>query len=307
MFESSTSIDRKILWARIGLALLAAFTATNFLVMKLAIAEVTPLSMVVWRFFFAAAFLLPLSKGGKRIPSRRAMLDGGFAGLLLGAAMLLLVWSLAISSTGETAFFVSSDAALVPIISFLFLGERIDRRVILGVVLAIGGLGLLSLDGHFSLRPGSLFGILAALAFSFWVLAVTRFAGRHHPFMLSLAQMIAAFVVTLAGGALLGGLEAPQTPFAWACCIYLGAVATGLRFALQSYLQRFLTATETSLIYLVEPVAVAAIGTIFLGEHLTPAQLFGCLMILGGIILSQVRRRKEESLDEVARLLVSEA
>ena len=277
--------------ARLLILALAGITGTNYLVMKIVVAELSPLSVIVWRFAFACAFLSLVPKRGIVLNSPLLWKEGGGAGVLLAVAMALLAVALRTAGSGETAFWVSSDAAFVPFITFALFRELPDKKTMMGTCIALVGLAFLSIQGGFEFRAGSLIGILSALAFAFWIIVLSRITKRYHPVAVGLSQMSSALLASLLLAWGFQSLGAPHSPVAWLCCLYLGSIGTGLRFAVQSYLQRYVSAAETALIYLVEPVFAALLGMLFLREHLSSGQFFGCFLILLGISLSQIRKR----------------
>jgi drug/metabolite transporter (DMT)-like permease len=56
----------------------------------------------------------------------------------------------------------------------------------------------------------------------------------------------------------------------------------------QTVAQRFTTATHTALIFVTEPVFAALGSFVLIGERLTPAQLLGGALILGGMLAAEL-------------------
>ena len=282
------------LQARLCVMGLAGITGTNYLVMKIVVEEISPTSVIFWRFLFASLFLLLTCS--RRIEWKNSFLwrEGGITGILLGIALLLLAIALSSAGSGETAFWVSSDAAFIPIFSFLFFRELPQKRTLVGTLLAMAGLALLSVEHGFEFRQGSLIGILSALTFAVWIMILGRIAKRYDPVALGFTQMASALCLLFLVSGFWSGFQPPSSVSTWAGCIYLGALGTGLRFAVQSYLQRTVSPAETALIYLVEPVFAAFLGYLFLGEYLHSSQILGCALILVGISYSQFRPHTEE-------------
>ncbi len=286
--------------ARLSLLALAGFTSTNYPVMKIAVKEISPYSLIVWRFLFAIVFLVAIQPRVKFRVSGSVWRDGAIPGSLLGAAMILLALAMQRAGSGEAAFFVSSDAAFVPVFSLFLFRILPPWQTIAGVAFAIPGLGLLSLQNGFTFREGSIAGIASAIMFALWLLALDRVTKRNHPFALSLSQMSAALVVTGLLSICFGELQVPGSLFPWLACLYLGAVGTGLRFAIQAFIQRFVDPTESALIYLFEPVCAALLGALFLSEVMTFTQMAGCALILFGIACPLLRKKLKASIDSTS-------
>ena len=283
----TTSTEANHLRARLFVLGLACITGSNYLVMKITVAELSPLSLIFWRFVFASMFLVGFASKQQLLRSRSLWRDGGITGALLALALILLAVAIQSAGSGETAFWVSSDAAFVPVLSFALFKVIPGRQTLLGIVVSLVGLALLSLTSGLEFRTGSVVGILSAASFAVWIVALEAVAKRHAAVALGFVQMVVALAVSSIAALFAGSLTVPATAESWICCIYLGAVGTGVRFAVQAHLQRTVSATETALIYLVEPVFAAVLGALFLNELLSSVQIAGCALILFGVGISQ--------------------
>lgn len=286
-YRMTTSIDANYLRARLFVLGLACITGSNYLVMKITVAELSPLSLIFWRFVFASVFLAGFAFKSRVLKSSSLWRDGAITGALLALALILLAVAIQSAGSGETAFWVSSDAAFVPVLSYALFRVIPSRQTLIGIVVSLVGLALLSITSGLHFRTGSIVGILSAASFAVWIVALEAVAKRHAAVALGFVQMVVALAVSSVAALLAGSLNAPASTQSWICCMYLGAVGTGIRFAVQAHLQRTVSATETALIYLVEPVFAAVLGAIFLSELLSGAQIVGCALILFGVGISQ--------------------
>ena len=69
---------------------------------------------------------------------------------------------------------------------------------------------------------------------------------------------------------------------------FTGVFATVLAFTIQLRAQRFTSATHTALIFSTEPVFGAIFAYLLVGEVLAPAAIFGCGLILAGMLVAQL-------------------
>jgi drug/metabolite transporter (DMT)-like permease len=65
--------------------------------------------------------------------------------------------------------------------------------------------------------------------------------------------------------------------------------ATALAFLAQTYFQSFTTPARVALIFAMEPVFAAITAFIVLNERLGSKALIGCILILFGMILSELK------------------
>jgi drug/metabolite transporter (DMT)-like permease len=80
----------------------------------------------------------------------------------------------------------------------------------------------------------------------------------------------------------------PGLQAAWWAVVYGGAVSVGVGYTLQLIGQRGAPATDAVLVLSLEGVFAALFGWWFLGELLSPRQLVGCGLMLGGMLLAQL-------------------
>ncbi len=188
---------------------------------------------------------------------------------------------------------------LVVILSRPVFGERLDGRVLLAVVLALGGTGLLvgwpgsgaaSGAGGSSLLWGVLLACGAALSYASLTIA-GRIVARH---MGGAAVVVLSFsggAVLLLPVAVMQGISLDVTASTWGLLLYLGLVPTALAYALLFRGMKSTTATTASLASLCEPLTATVLATVFFGERLGLWGMVGAGLLLLGLLLASLRPR----------------
>jgi drug/metabolite transporter (DMT)-like permease len=170
--------------------------------------------------------------------------------------------------------------------------ERASRRRALALAVALGGVVLVLAGGlGGALDP---FGIVLALAasasYAGYVLISDLLLGRTQP--LVLATMLcagAAIAFTLAGTAT-GSLAAP-TPSALLVVAAIALVATVLPIAAFLAGVRRIGPSRATILGTIEPPVTIALSALVFGERLGPLQLVGAGLVVGGVVILQLRRR----------------
>jgi drug/metabolite transporter (DMT)-like permease len=174
--------------AYLGLSCAALCWASAFIAGKLALVELTPLTLAAWRYVFAVAMLLPFVlrrsawRGIGDHPGRLAVmvLCGGvlYPSLFLGA--------LSRTTATNTSLLIALNPTLTALLAPL-AGERIDPRRLPGILLALLGAALVITKGDLG-RIGEIGhasgDVLAVVAASCWVgfnVASRRVVGRARP------------------------------------------------------------------------------------------------------------------------------
>ncbi len=78
----------------------------------------------------------------------------------------------------------------------------------------------------------------------------------------------------------------------WIPIVYAGIFSLGIAFSLQIIGQQHLEPTPASLIMSLESVFAALFGWLLLHEQLSTAELWGCAMVFGAVLLSQMPEKK---------------
>ncbi|QRK10459.1 EamA family transporter [Archangium violaceum] len=242
---------------------------------------------VLFLRFGLAALLLGAVMVARRVPLPRGRVLGGL--VLLGALgyvgqSLAYFSALKHASAGLTALLLYLFPALVALLSVVVDGERLTRRRVVAVVLALGGTALtIDLNGGASPK-GILFGLLSALVYAVYVFTSSRVVGPAGPLASSTVILGSAGVVY---GALMAaqGPALPQTPQGWmavAGMMLLSTVMAVLTFF--AGLER-VGPVVASLLSTVEPLVAVLLGALLLSERLSASQGVGGLLILAAVVL----------------------
>jgi drug/metabolite transporter (DMT)-like permease len=183
--------------------------------------------------------------------------------------------------------------AMVAVAAFVLGRERIDRRRVVALVVASGGLALVVAGaGAGALDPlGAALGLGAAVVYTTYILVSEGVVGRVTPRVLSALVCTGAAVSLTAGSALLGELrpgELTAAGWGWLACLALVSTvaAVSLFFA---GLQR-VGPTTASIISTAEPVVTVLLAFLVFGELLGPVQLLGGALVLGAVLMLASRR-----------------
>ena len=126
------------------------------------------------------------------VSTRKLLIAGTMAGLLLFTAISFQQVGLQYTTAGKAGFITGLYIFFVPLIG-LFFGQKTGSGTWLGATIALIGLYLLSIKEDFSIAEGDLLQLICAVFFASHVLYIGYFAKRMDPLKLSLIQ----YIVTL--------------------------------------------------------------------------------------------------------------
>lgn len=217
------------------------------------------------------------------------ILASALVGLALFAGYAFQTAGLKLTTPAKAGFITGMSVVIVPVVSAFLLRQSPPRNAWIGVGLATLGLALLSLTAQLSIQLGDLLVLGCAFAFAAHILLLGHFAPRHNAMLLTLGQL--ATVAIFSGiAALIFDEPAPLTGQVLFAAAFTGILATALAFGIQTVAQRFTTSTHTALIFAAEPVFAGIFSLLLIGETLGPRQILGCALILGGMLVAEIKR-----------------
>lgn len=276
--------------ASLALVATAFLFGTTFLVVQDAVEEADPLAFLTVRFAFGLLVLAPLAVWRRQDPDERRPAGlaaaGVRAGLFLAAGYVLQTVGLQYTTSTVSAFLTYLLVVFVPLLVAVAQRRLPPAATGAGVALAVAGLVLIGGGGEgVGAGRGELLTLGCALAFALHIIVLGESAPRFDLVRLNLVQFATVVALLAVPGLVLGGYDLPAS--AWVAAAYLGVTVTALAFGLQAYGQRRVSATRTALLLLLEPVFAGILG-LAAGERLGAAGAFGALLILGGILVSEL-------------------
>ena len=277
--------------ADLTLALIALIWGTTFVLVKRALDDVTPFLYLAIRFSLAAVILMGWFR-------RRIRLGFGkqefHAGLQIGAVLMLgyILQTVGLQTTtpSKSAFLTGLYIVLVPFAAALVYRNKPRKLEVCGVLIAGIGMGLLSMQGEtFSIATGDLLSIGCAVAFAAHIVLLGHWAPRLGFESLSLLQIIAAAAVAIVATPLVESPAIRWSPAVIWAILVGGVLATALAFVLQTWAQERTTSTRAALLFSLEPVFALLVSWHVEGEIFTMRAAAGALLILGGILLVELK------------------
>lgn len=207
--------------------------------------------------------------------------------------------ALSIISASATGLLLYTYPILVTLLAWLVLREHLDKSKL--VALGLATLGALMVLGIFTsllngtglgtLNPaGVAWGLAAAIIYSLYIIAGSRFTKGVSPIFASAIIITSAACVYVVWGVLAGELHLDLTPATWVWTVAIALVCTVLAIiAFFAGLSR-VGPSRAAIISTMEPAVTVALSALVLQENITPEQLLGGGFILSAVILLQMRR-----------------
>ncbi len=273
------------------LLLLSAVWGASFLFLRLAAPAFGPFSLILMRLSFAGVALLPffLSARARRVlwQNRWLLVIAGFISSAL--PFTLLAYASLSLEAGLASLLNATTPIFTVLVAAVWLGTRITPRQASGLLVAMGGVALLSLDKLSFQAGGSGWAVVAALVASLCYgigANYTREKLAHvSPTLLAGGSLLFAALLQLPAGTL-AWPEVSPAPGMWAAVIALALVCTAAPTIIYYRLiQRTGPLAATSVTFLI-PVFAVLWGRLFLAEPITARLLAGMALTLMGTALA---------------------
>ncbi|HJW09950.1 MAG TPA: DMT family transporter [Holophagaceae bacterium] len=249
----------------------------------------------------ALAALMLILRVRPRLPELK---DGLWLGVVLSAIFWLQTDGLRFTTTSKSGFITGLYVIFTPMAAMI-VGDRLRPSHAVGALMALAGLLMLVYEPGLGLTAwnrGDTETLGNALLVGVHIVMTGRFSRRSNGWVLAWTQVTVVAVL-----ALLGALLAPapygfqgagallRHPGVWIALGYLGLLGTTLALWLQSTLQSRVSATETAILFSLEPVfaALLAVSGFVPGirESLGGLQILGAALIFGATLVAELGPR----------------
>lgn len=272
------------------LVTLGALWGASFLFIRVAAPVLGPLALIDARVLLAAGALLWYASLTRQ---RVALLPRARGLLLLGAVNAALPFTLIATATlhltaSLAAILNATTPLFTAIVAAVWLGDRLTRRKVVGMLLALLGVGLvvgwspLAVDRDVLASVG--LSLLAALCYAVGgVLAKVGF-GDTPPLTLAVGQQLGAglLLLPLAAAYPPDGWPTPPVGFA---VLALALLSTALGYLIYFRLLAATGPTNTLSVTFLVPVFGVLWGALVLGEPIGFGGLVGLVVVLAGVLL----------------------
>ncbi len=219
------------------------------------------------------------------------------AGVAIGVAIALgyslQTWGLQSISSSKSAFITAMYVPLVPLLQWLCLGRMPGVMSCVGIVLAFIGLILLAgpENNLLALGIGEMITLASAVAIAAEIILISAWARQVDVRRVTVVQLATASLVAFAAMGPAGESIPPMRPELLAVALGLGIFSAIIQVTM-NWAQRSVSPTRATLIYTGEPVWAGVFGRIA-GERLPLLALVGCLFILAGVLVSELKWKKK--------------
>lgn len=292
------------LFADISLLLVAIIWGSTFVVVQKAISFLEPFSFNGVRFLIAALilaiWLILFERQQLKSFSKALLGKGALVGFFLFLGYVFQTSGLLYTTSSKAGFITGLSVVLVPLFSFLILKQSATKNAIVGVLTATVGLFLLTMKDTAALNIGDGFVFLCAISFALHIIFTGKFTNQFPTLLFTVVQLTTVSLLSLTGSLIVedwGKMIEQEVLYrndVISALLITSVFATALAFFAQTNFQKYTTPTRVALIFATEPVFAAITGYVWANERLSTNALYGCFLILIGMIFSEFPARSSK-------------
>jgi drug/metabolite transporter (DMT)-like permease len=274
----------------------ASIWGMAFVAQRIGMDYIGPFTFNGIRFVLGCLSLLPFiyfSKKKKPARENKGLLKAGIiSGLCLFCGISLQQVGLVYTTAGKAGFITGLYVVIVPFLSLFIKGDKTSIGTWTGAILASIGMYLLSVTKNMTMGFGDLLVLFSAVCFAFHLIIIARFSSRFNSARLSLVQCIVCASLSLVIAVIFENFILKDILAVSIPLLYGGVFSVGIAYSLQIYGQKNSPPSHAAIIFSLESVVAAIGGWIILNELLSGRAIFGCALMLSGMLVSQLYSRK---------------
>ena len=271
----------------------AAVWGGSFVVMKDSLEKQDVFSFLASRFILASILMFMYRPTALRGLSKKFVLRGILAGILLGSGYIFQTFGLTNTTVSNTGFITGLYLVFTPLISLIILRRHVIRIQWLAVLLAFIGLFLISYNGV-SIGRGETLVLISAILYGAHFVALGEWSDGGNTYALTLIQ-IATLAVMASLFTIKDGFQLPPDSSVWLAVLFTAFFATFLAFLVQTKAQSVMSATAASVLLATETPFAVIFGLYFNSDPLTIKIVTGGMLVMAamGLVIWSDARKKD--------------
>ena len=283
----------KQLFSNICLIVAALIWGTAFVAQTTGMEHIGPLTFTNLRFLIGGLIVLPLAI--KEIPNFKKSLNKRLIIIILLTGLSLLMgtylqqYALQYTKIGNAAFLTILYVPFVPIISRFILKKRIHWSIWVSVSICLVGSYYLTVGNSFEAQFADFLVVVCAIFFALHCILIDEyFEIVNAPFTLATSQFLLCFFYSLPFVFIFEDPSLKGIYMELFELLYVGVMSSGIAYTLQIFGQRYVKPSTAAITFSLEGVFGSLAAWIILSQMLTTTQIFGCFLILLGVLTAQL-------------------
>ena len=210
-------------------------------------------------------------------------------GIFLFLGCIFQQVSLKYTDVANSAFFTVFYVLMVPIIIYFLFSKKIHWSIWPSALACVVGGYFLSDINDAAIRFGDSLVLIGAIFWALHIIYIGKIINKFDlPFFIALIQNLIVAVLSFILVIIFEEFDFSKIKLETVEILYAGILSGGAAFALQLFGQRNISAAPAAIIMSLEGVIAAVSAWLVLNQILGINNIIGCLLILSGILFSQL-------------------
>ncbi len=280
------------------------FWSGNFLVARELNQSVAPVALAFWRWLVAILVLFPFAI--RPLIKQWALVKNNLAYLTITAFLGVTMFNTLLYFGGQTTTALNlslisiTTPMFIVIFSWMFYGESLDVKRVLGILLVSTGVVLLIIRGrissliNLSFTIGDLWMLIAAMLFALYSILLIKKPEELGVWAFQLSTFMLGFLLLLPFYAWEYSVVGPalMDASAIASILYLGIFASLVSYMLWNQSILLIGASKAGMVYYTIPIFSGVLAWYFLGEQIGLLHVATGLLIFSGILMANYENKR---------------
>lgn len=266
----------------------------SYYFMDISMAEMGPFTLNAYRFFgaFIVAALLTFRKV---IHVNKETLIGS---LMIGTALVIVytcvTFGVEYTTLNNSAFLCSTTVIATPVLELFILRKKPTLKIIVCVLLCMGGIMMLTLTNGFAFNrvnlKGDILCLICGIFYSVEIILTDRFVKNEKvdPYQMGVYGLGVTGIWMIILSLIFESPSLPSTPAVWGAVIFLSLFCTGIAFIVQPIAQQYTEASHVGIIYALEPVFAGIVAFALAHEILTMRGYMGEVLMVASLFIMEI-------------------
>lgn len=274
--------------ADLALLMITIFWGTSCLLTKWGLGDIREFNLIALRFIIAFALSAAVFRKRIRHIDRKTVRYAAILSAILFTVYVAMTYGVKMTSVSNAGFLTCLAGVFIPIVSYIFLKQKPEKKVLVSICLTLIGIFLLTINERIIFNLGDLFCTLCSLAYAVHIIVTGKLTVRVDSVSLGVMQLGFVGVYALIFSFIFESPALPPTAPSWLIVVTLSVFCTGVAFIVQTVAQKYTSPVHTGFIFSLEPVFTAIVAFLFADEALPFKGYFGGFLMVVSVILVEV-------------------
>ncbi|VYU05443.1 EamA family transporter [Peptoniphilus gorbachii] len=223
----------------------------------------------------------------QKFDMKKTIRGGVLCGLVFTFGINFQQFGLIYTTAGKASFLTALYIVFLPIIG-LFSGKRINRKLLLCIVLAMLGTYFMSIKGSLSMNKGDFITIMGAIVFAIHILMLAEFSVDTNAVLVSLFQFAICGIISFLAAFVFEEINISAILKSYIAILYVGVLSSGVGFTIQIMALKELDPVIASMISSLESVFGAIFGWLILSQSMSEREIIGAVIIFIATLIAQL-------------------